>query len=550
MKMDNENEKKNPQGPEETAAPETTPAPEAEPQAAPEQKTEEAKTAEPEKKQPEQPKQHKVKEYVSSTRFKRGGISTAFTAGFLIVVILLNVIVGLLSDRFPSMNLDLTKNSSNTLSEQAAKVVDGVKQAVTITILATEDQTKNDQVLSNYGLKYSQVGILAAKMAERNSNIKVQYVDLVKNPTFAADYKSDNLTQGDVIIKSDKRDRVLTYDQLFNIQYGQDGSTQTYSLVDSALASGVNSVIAETLPVVAFDTGHSEQLDGTTYKQLLANNSFETKDFNLLTEAIPEKTQMIVLGCPTTDYTEAEIKKLDDFLASTSLAGDRSLIVTFDPSQKEMPKFATFLKEWGIGVKQAVVVESDQTKVLGSNASYILSNVDSDVTLNGTSDYGYFTTPQSVPVDILSQSTSGRATYSLAKSNATCYLVDSSTKSTDNPAKAAYNTGVLSQGQVKSGDKTYKANVIALGSTAMFAQQILGTNALGNSKYVVDLSKYATGTTNAATAVTSVSQQTNVTDITLSAAQSTLLGLGVFTILIPLLIAVAGIVVFRKRRHL
>jgi len=142
MKMDNENEKKNPQGPEETAAPETTPAPEAEPQAAPEQKTEEAKTAEPEKKQPEQPKQHKVKEYVSSTRFKRGGISTAFTAGFLIVVILLNVIVGLLSDRFPSMNLDLTKNSSNTLSEQAVKVVDGVKQAVTITILATETRPR------------------------------------------------------------------------------------------------------------------------------------------------------------------------------------------------------------------------------------------------------------------------------------------------------------------------------------------------------------------------------------------------------------------------
>ena len=31
---------------------------------------------------------------------------------------------------------------------------------------------------------------------------------------------------------------------------------------------------------------------------------------------------------------------------------------------------------------------------------------------------------------------------------------------------------------------------------------------------------------------------------------STLLGLGVFTLLIPLLIVIAGICVYRKRRHL
>lgn len=89
----------------------------------------------------------------------------------------------------------------------------------------------------------------------------------MKNPTFAADYKSDNLIEGDVIVKSDKRDRVVAYTELFNVQYGSDGTTtNTYSLVDSALASGVNSVIADSLPVAAFDTGHSEQLDATTYK--------------------------------------------------------------------------------------------------------------------------------------------------------------------------------------------------------------------------------------------------------------------------------------------
>ncbi|MBE6821717.1 Gldg family protein [Caproiciproducens sp. LBM24188] len=536
---------------------------EASAQTAPEENTASAETAKPEEAKAEaakepaaqekesKPKKSAVKEYFTSTKFKRGGISTAFTAGFLVVIILLNVVVSLLGQRFPSINIDLTKNNMNTLSEQAIKVVDKVKEPVTISIMATEEQTRNDQILAGYGLQYSQVGTLAAKMAERNSNIKVEYIDLVKNPTFANTYKDDNLTTGDIVIKSSKRHRVLTYTELFDVQYGQDGSTNTYSMVDSALASGLNTVISDTLPVVAFDTGHGEQLDTSAYKQLLTSNNFENKDFNLLTDEIPEKAQLIVIGCPTTDYTDEEIKKLDDFLSSTKLAGDRSLLLTFHPSQKSMPKLASFLAEWGIQVPQAYIVESDQSKYYTNDPSYILSNVGTDITLNSKStDYGYFSTPQSNPIEILFQNKGTKSTHSLAKSNTTTYLIDNNTKETDTPEKKAYNTIVLSQDTVTSGDKTYKANVIAVGSTGMFDAQILGASTFGNAKYAVDLSKYATGTSNTDTEITTTSQQTNVADITLGTQASKILGVGVFTILIPLLIAIAGIVVFRKRRHL
>lgn len=554
----NDIEKNLTEEPEQTGAPESAP----EQTAAAETEAAEAKAAaeapaagkeeagEPE--DPEnKPKEHRARAFFASNKFRRGSVSTAFTVGFLVVIVLINVIVGILGERYPSMNIDLTKNSSNTLSAQADKIVDSVKTPVTLYILATEARTKGDEILSDYGIKFSQVGALAAKMAERNSNIKVEYIDLVKNPTFATQYKSDNVAEGDVIVKSDKRYRVVTYTELFNVQYASDGTTtETYSLVDSALASGVNSVIADTLPVVSFDTGHKEQMDGATYKSLLSGNSFETKDFNLLTDAIPDKTQMIVLGCPTTDYTDSEIKKLDDFLGSKTLAGDRSLMLTFHPSQAAMPKLATFLQEWGIQVPQSVIVESDQSKYYTNDASYILSNIQSGLSLGNSSDYNLFTTPQSTPVKILYTEKGSKKTYSLAKSNETCYTVDNSTKSTTNLPKAAYDTAVLTQDTVASGDKSYKANVIALGSTTMFNAEILGASTFSNGQYMVDLSKYATGTSNTDTQVTSTSVQTNVADITLSTGVSTLLGLGVFTILIPLLIAMAGIMVYHKRRHL
>ncbi len=237
-------------------------------------------------------------------------------------------------------------------------------------------------------------------------------------------------------------------------------------------------------------------------------------------------------------------------MSSTALAGDRTLMITFHPSQQEMPKLATFLKEWGIEVPQAVVVESDQSKYYTSDPSYILSNIQTTLDIGSKTDYSYFTTPQSNPINVLFAAKENKSTYVLAKSNDTCYLVDNNSKSTDNPTKAAYNTAVLTQDSVKSGDKTYKANVIAMGSTQMFSSQIMAASTFGNGKYLVDLSKYATGTSNTDTAVVSNSVQTNVADITLSAQASTLLGFGVFTVLIPLLIALAGILVYHKRRHL
>lgn len=498
-------------------------------------------------------KKNSAKKYFQSAKFRHGSISTAFTAGFIAIVILLNVAVGLLSERFPSMNLDLTKNGVNTLAEETLKVVDGVKMPTKIYILADKDQVMSDSLYGSQGIQYSQVGNLAAKIAERNSNITVEYKDLDKNPAFAGDYKEDHLAAGDVLVKTEKRYRVLSVTDLFTTQYSRDySSSQTYSNVNGALASALNAVISEKLPLVAFDTGHEEKLDASAYKKLLGNNSFDTKDVNLLTEEIPENTQMIVLGCPSTDYTKEEVEKLDAFLSNKKLAADRSLMVTFFPDQVNMPNLSNFLKEWGLNVpEQTLVAESSQQKVFMNSAFNIISDVQTDLKLNEkSSEYNLMLTPQASPINILYRSRGPRATYSLLKSSETSYLVDKNTKEGDNPEKASYTTAALSQETLKNGEKTYKANVVALGSTYMFADQFLNASTYGNGKFMLDLSKYATGTTNSATDVTILPQETNVADITLSAGQSNLIGMGIFMLLIPLAVAVCGIIVYRKRRNL
>lgn len=487
----------------------------------------------------------KFGEFLKSPKFKHGGIATAFTAGFIAIVILLNVVVSILTTRFPSMNIDMTKSGTNTLSEQSIKVAQAVKYDTNLYLIGTEQQIKGDS-------NYSQVASLAAKFAEKNSKIKVSFVDIEKDPTFATKNSiSETLSAGEVVVKSQKRNRVLTQNDLFTSQQDSTtGETVYYSQVDSALASAVNQVNSDTLPVAAFETGHSALLDTTGFKTLLSNNNFETKDFNSLTAEVPENAQLLVIPAPSSDYTDAELKKLDAFLSNTKVAGSRSLVVTFDPSQKDMPKLANFLKEWGLAVKNTEFIAETSSTHAVQYANYILSQIGTKLALGGKSDYGYVVMPQTCPVDILFESQGDVTTYSLATSYETSYLASGSTTDASKAKKASYNTAALAQKSISVSGKSYKANVIVLGSSAMLSSNVLNATAYGDSQYAIDLMRYGTGSSNNDTGVTINPVQTNVTDITINSAVATGLGLGVFTILIPLCVLIAGIFVYLRRRHL
>lgn len=497
-------------------------------------------------------KKQGFKKYIHSTKFRRTSISTAFTVGFIAVVVLINVIVGILGNKFPSMNVDMTKSGLNSLSTQSGKVVDSVKIPVSIYVLTSRQQAESDS-------SYHQISSLTAKMVERNPKISVKYVDLDKDPTFSSNYKNEKLQSGDVLVQSDKRYRLLTSSDLFTQQASQDyTSAETYSNVDSALASALNTVISDKLPLAAFDTAHSEDLDATAYKTLLANNSFKTDDFSLLTDSIPKDTQIVVLGCPTTDLTDSEVDKLDKFLSDKSLAADRSLLVTYSPGQKEMPKLSTFLKEWGISVQQSgVILESNAQKYWYNQAqSYPQVNIIADIQSSpdlgsGASDYGtYFTAPLSDAVNILFEAKGSKTTYPLIKSSDSSYLVTDETKSTNNIKKSSYNIAALSQDTVTAGSKSYKSNVIVCGSSQMFADGIVNANSFANGKYVTALSKYAAGTQNSANSVDIQSKNANVKDITLSANMINFFGVWIFMFLIPFAVIVTGIVVYVRRKRL
>lgn len=89
-----------------------------------------------------------------------------------------------------------------------------------------------------------------------------------------------------------------------------------------------------------------------------------------------------------------------------------------------------------------------------------------------------------------------------------------------------------------------------MGSSHMLLSTYLNTSAFSNGQYFSDLLRYSTDTTDVNNTVYSPRVETGAQDMTATTSVVNFLGLGVFTITIPVAILLAGLVIYFKRRHL
>ena len=340
------------------------------------------------------PAPKKGKNPFRSNKFKRGGMATLMTVVFVAIVIVLNVVVSALAERFPSMDIDMTAQGLNTLSDQAIEIAQSIDEDTTIYLIGSEDAYENNQIYSSYGLEYSQVASLARRLAEANSHIKVEFVDPDTNPTFISEYADEDLSTGKVMVQTERRHRVLTVTDLFTIEQDQTtGGYNTYSMVDSALAGALELVNMEDVPVFTIATGHGEMLTSdnmASFISMLEDQNFEVQEIDLLTESIPEGTQVLMLPTPTTDYSEAEVDKLREYLNNTTNPEALTLLATSNPTQGSMPNYEAFLEEWGIRVEEGVVAETNTDRMALADASWVMKTRGTTSSPNSTSSMSRF----------------------------------------------------------------------------------------------------------------------------------------------------------------
>lgn len=546
------NKTENNRGPaQETQAPESkepvSQQPPAQPEAAPQQAPQAPAPA------PGKAPVKKEKKPFNWNKFKRGGMATALSVVFIAIVVALNLLVSALTDRFPSLDIDLTAQKVNSLSDQALEIAKNVDREVTIYLIGTQEGYEQNQIYSSYvqrGMQYSQVSSLVKRLVEANPLISMEYVDPDTNPEFISQYESDSLATGKVLVESDLRHTVLTVNDLFIIN--QETGSTINSKVDSALAGALELVNMDTVPVMSIITGHGEMLSTSNMAAFVDNmeqNNFQVEEVDILTQEIPENTQVLMIATPTTDFSTEEIDKIRAYLDDETRDQQVTLLVSAYPSQGELPNLAAFLEEWGVQVGTGVVAETD-SNYAAYDARGVLVTASPLVLTSNT--YSRLLSYYSAPITLTFEENNGISTTPLWTTQASAYVItaDMTEEDAANPETGEQVVASLSSKDVEVNGETYARNVVVFGSSDLFTDNFMGTSAFEDSTYMNDLLLDLTDT-DASAVVTVEEEEVETMQLDVSASTGTVSLLGIlFTGGIPVVILLVGLGIYLKRRHL
>ena len=267
---------------------------------------------------------------LKNRRLRMGSFATVLTVIFIAVLIILNMIVSAISERYP-IQLDLTTGKIYGLSDETIEYLKTVEKDVNIYLLATEDSFGSP---NEY---YLQAAETIKKFPQYNSKIKVQFIDLAKDPAFESKYASYSMGSRDILLECGNKVQVVKTSDLFNLQ--NDSSTgYTYiksSRTDEAITSAIMNVTSDYTPKVAILSAHSS-FDAGAFSSLLSQNNFEVVTQDLLLEDIDPEAAAVVLFAPSEDLDEAQLDKLDAFLDNDGQKG-KTLLYFAAANQPQLP---------------------------------------------------------------------------------------------------------------------------------------------------------------------------------------------------------------------
>ncbi|MGN1339386.1 MAG: Gldg family protein, partial [Oscillospiraceae bacterium] len=182
------------------------------------------------------------KRKLNKRSFKHGTMSVVLTILFIAAVVVLNVIVGIISDRVDT-TADLTDTGIYTLDEATVNYLAGLDMDVTVSVMNSEVDFEGG------GTYYKSVNELLNKMAMENEHFKLQYLLIDQNPDFTSRFNGETLSTNYIVVESKDtgRHRIITPGNYFSAPTFRDNLSQygyPESYIDQYVEQYVNSSYA------------------------------------------------------------------------------------------------------------------------------------------------------------------------------------------------------------------------------------------------------------------------------------------------------------------
>ena len=504
-----------------------------------------AKKAKNKKSKPQKEK-GKFKKFMKSRKAKHGTVAMAITALVIVMVIVLNIIIGLLVNRFPDLELDLTSNNSFALQDDTIDYVSHLNNDVTVYILMEKDKFESQ------GTYFVQAQKMLNKMVSKSDGkMKIKYVDLTSNPSFTSNYPNvdwqSSSANNIVLVESGKQYKVLTLTDCFEYDEQTYNYYGTYSFtgtkIEQAVVTAILNVTTDDKVVVDMIKGNNEQ-DYSSLKSLLENNAYQVNDVSLATGDFDKDAKVAIMYAPSVDLDEKIVEKLSTWLSNDGKYG-RSLIYVPTADMGEMPNLDDFLKEWGMSIDRGYVFETDETALVNANSPYAFTVSYGDYYKDNLKN-------SKIPV-VVSEShavniTDENTAHALLKTtNKAGVLPIDADKSWDyKDAITGNGENVAAEGVMTNEDKK-SSRVVVFGSYVMFSDTIMQYNSFNNSAYIMNVINTIADKEDVGITIESKSIDNTELGITDVATQNTMLI--VFVIVIPIAILVAGFVFWLRRRN-
>ena len=309
---------------------------------------------------------------------------TVITAAVILAVILLNIAVTLIGDRF-MIYLDLSevkyKSNSTTLYTLSEECKDVVGDQVAPMIEKVNEERKGsgedkikvkiifcadrDDIESDVQLRY--ISYTARAVAKEHSDlIEVVYINMTKNPSAVQKYKTTSaatIYNSDVIVEFGSEYLVQPASSFFVTETNE---TEPWAYNgEKRLTAMMLSVTRAEAPICCITYNHGETLfdengeykdEYSTFIKLIKGAGYIPQPIDLEKEDIPENCRMIITFDPTADFKAygslgengvSEIEKLDKYLD-----GANSFFYICGADAAILPNLDEYLEEWGITVSR------------------------------------------------------------------------------------------------------------------------------------------------------------------------------------------------------
>ena len=282
-------------------------------------------------------------------RWRHGKLSAALMCAFLAVCVLLNVGVKALEDEY-GWKRDLSFNGYATTGEQTAEVLSRLASDVELYLLY-QNGSVDSQVLN-----------LMERYAVLNGHITVLPVDIVRSPGVLTQFQGElgNAIEADTVIvncPATGRYKVLTYADFITQGYNvEQGVFEIEGLAyEKELTEAIVYVAQSRIPTVGFLQGHGE-LDQdalAVFLSFLQSNNYDTRFVNLLSGDELDEVDMLVFAAPQKDLSDAELDMISTFARN---GGSLLAMRDYTDPMDTMPNYFALLRSYGIVPVEGVVV--------------------------------------------------------------------------------------------------------------------------------------------------------------------------------------------------